>query len=516
MLTHFLIQIANGISEIFPWLGKIINKFAINKAVNVSRHRPHPWSTVHDYVSWTSLTDKLWSARHLPVKQLNSPKNDSAIVELFRRTSGEQRLCPKSTCLFPAFAQYLTDGFIRTRPPQSDQDKDARKQNTSNHDIDLSPLYGRTKKQTAALRKESKKTGKKGRLDSQLIAQEEYAPYLYKNGEIKPEYKNVLDTPLGIKKVPVENLSHLFAFGGDRANASPQMSMMNTLFLREHNRLASEIAKNYPDWDDERVFETARNTNIILFIKIVVEEYINHISPGFIFHVDPAVSWNAPWNKPNWITTEFSLLYRWHPLIPDTMTWGNSSHLIANTISNNSPFIDTGLKQSFIDMSAQPAGQIGPFNTADAIIHLEKLAIDQGRLCQLASYSDYREYVSLPGPIGFSDISKNAKVVDILKKAYKKVDDIEFYVGLFAEDLEPNSPLPPLIRRFVATDAFSQALTNPLLSEHVWKKETFSDVGWDAINRTRNIRDIVSRNIKGNLTNDDFIGMTRPGWQPTW
>ena len=513
---NFLFKVANTVSKKSRWLKKKLNKLAINNSVNVARHRPHPWSTVHDYVSWTSLTDKQWSARHLPAKKLDPPKDDEAIVALFKRPTDKQRLCSKSTCLFPAFAQYLTDGFIRTRMPHSNESQAVRKQNSSNHDIDLSALYGRTKAQTDSLRLFSEETAKKGKLKSQWIDEEEYAPFLFENGTIKEEFK-ILDKPLMLDKFKdqPEVTSRIFAFGGDRANAAPQTAMMNTLFLREHNRLAGEMEKSNPTWDNERVFETARNTNVVLFIKVVVEEYINHISPGFRFHVDPAVAWDAPWNKPNWITTEFSLLYRWHPLIPDLMKWGDTNYNAAKTIMNNRLFLDTGLKQSFIDMSTQASGQIGPFNTAAALLPLEEMAVQQGRLCQLASYSDYRAYVKLDRPKDFSDVSKNAKVVKCLKKAYTKVEDIEFYVGLFSESVEGNSPLPELIRKMVAVDAFSQALTNPLLSEHVWKKETFSATGWSAIQQTNNVRDIVKRNTKGGLNADDFIGMTRKGWKPS-
>src|SRR5437762_2153153 len=52
----------------WDWLGGKINALAINSTVNVCRHRPHPWSTAHDYVSWTSLSDRRWSARHLPAE----------------------------------------------------------------------------------------------------------------------------------------------------------------------------------------------------------------------------------------------------------------------------------------------------------------------------------------------------------------------------------------------------------------------------------------------------------------
>ena len=499
----------------WPWLGRKINKIAINISVNVCRHRPHPWSTVHDYVSWTSLTDQVWSARHLPARDLAPPKIDN-VEEFFRRKT--QRLSPTSTCLFPAFAQYLTDGFIRTRMPgEGEPDDPFRKQTTSNHQIDQSPLYGRTSEQTTALRLLSEKSSEKGRLKSQDIDGEEYAQFLYNGHEIRPEFK-ILDRPLMPKAFEnrPEILSSLFAVGGDRVNASPQVAMMNTLFLREHNRLASTIESVNPQWDDERVFQTARNISIVLFIKIVVEEYINHISPvapAIKFVVDPSVAWNAPWNKPNWMTTEFSLLYRWHSLIPDKMEWGDKEYAVGETIMNNNPLLAGGLERALVDMSAQRTGEIGAFNTADSLLDFEKRAIGQGRLCQLASYSDYREYVSLPRPKRFSDVSVNAKVLAFLENAYESVDDIEFYVGLFAEDIDNNSPLPSLLGKMVAVDAFSQALTNPLLSEHVWKEETFTKAGWQVINETKSLRDILHRNVEGGLSSDVFIGMTQPDWK---
>lgn len=513
----------------WKWLSLKANKIAINSSVNVCRHRPHPWSTVHDYVSWTSLTDKTWSARHRPAKRLNPPKNDN-LEDFFKQKNqpsgqendvlGDQRMSKKSTCLFPAFAQYLTDGFIRTKMPDKEHpDEAVRKQNTSNHEIDLSPLYGRTPEQTAALRQFNEDTGKKGKLKFQMIGEEEYAHFLYEGNVIKPEFE-ILDSPLmseKFKEFP-HIISKLFAFGGDRANASPQVAMMNTLFLREHNRLAGVIEAANPGWNDERVFQVARNITIVLFIKLVVEEYINHISPlSHIFKLvaDPSVAWNAPWNKPNWITTEFSLLYRWHSLIPDEMKWGGGkSHPAAATIMNNNLLLDVGLKKAFAEMSAQATGEIGAFNTTTSLLGMEKKAIEQGRLVQLASYNEYREYVKLDKRKNFSEVSSNPKVVEFLQNAYHSVDDIEFYIGLFAEDLEKNSPLPELLNTMVAVDAFSQALTNPLLSEHVWNEGTFTKEGWQVIKNTKSLRDILHRNVKGGLEKDVFIGMTLSDWKP--
>lgn len=506
-----------SIVEAIPFAAKLANRWAINRVVNRARPRPHPLSTERDYVWWGGLTDRRWSGRHLPPRPRRNAPDPEALAALFRRKDGAQRMCPKSTCLFPAFAQYLTDGFIRTESedllPEGENPEHRLKRNTSNHEIDLSPLYGRTKAQTLALRLRSDEKGRKGRLASQMINGEEYAPFLYKDGKVDPQFK-VLDPPLGQSKLTDDLRAKIFAFGGDRANSVPQVAMLNTLFLREHNRLAAEIEAEHPDWDDDRIFETARNTVIVMFIKLVVEDYINHISPlPFSLRADPTVAWDAPWNKPNWITTEFSLLYRWHALIPDTLKWGGAELPVHSTFMNNALLIDNGMLEAFKGISDTQAAELGPQNTAAPLLQIEIDSIKQDRICELASFSDYCVYMGQLRPANFEAISSDPGVVGMLRGFYEGPRDVDFHVGLFCEDRVPNSPLPSLVLKFVALDAFSQALTNPLLSRHVFKPETFSDPGWRAINRTETLRQVLDRNVDGGA-GDAFIGMTRREWRP--
>ncbi len=524
--------------EKVPPVDAFINRVVINRIVTQVRNRPHPFSTRSDYTSWASLTDTEWSARHLGVSPLDQdslpPWED--LRALFERTSDTQRMCPKSTCLFPSFAQYLTDGFIRTQTDDSVEDR--LKKNTSNHNIDLCPLYGRTEEQTQALRVQDPAPEDRGKLKYQMLEDGEFAPFLFAGDAIKAEFA-VLDKPLGLEdldaaiaKAEAEDKpkvaekvrakrGRLFAFGGDRANSVPQTAMINTLLLREHNRLASEMGTRYADWDDDRLFETARNIVIVQFIKIVVEDYINHIAPThFRLKADPKAAWKADWNRPNWITTEFSLLYRWHALIPDQIRWGETTHKTdPSYFMEMKPLLDGGLGQAFEDMSAQATGELGPRNTTKFLMHVEKASVAQGRFCRLRPFADYLEYLQRLPIETMSDISSDREVARILEETYGDVARVDFFVGIFCEDRVKNAPLPRTVLSFVALDAFSQALTNPLLSEHVFKPPqdpeaehpTFSRYGWEQIAACGSMRDLVVRNIPA-PAELGFVGMTQPGW----
>jgi prostaglandin-endoperoxide synthase 2 len=44
-------------------------------------------------------------------------------------------------------------------------------------------------------------------------------------------------------------------------------------------------------------------------------------------------------------------------------------------------------------------------------------------------------------------------------------------------------------------DAFSQALTNPLLAYNLYTKETFSPLGWKTLHETNRLGEILQRNL---------------------
>ena len=496
-----------GVTNRHRPLRRMLNRVIVNSAIGFTRRRPHPFSTMFDYTSLDTLRDRTWFARHLPaVKSTPLQPDSDRVVDLFRRKHGE-RLSDKSTMLFASFAQWFTDGFLLS-------DMEDRRRTHSNHELDLSQLYGLTRDVTLALRQCSEQPGERGRLKSQRRADGEYPPFLYgEDGQKQPEFE-ALPEPLGLSQDwPLEKKRTIFAFGGERTNSTPQTAMINVLMLREHNRICAELERHYPSWDDERVFQTARNIVVVIQLRIVIEEYINHISP---YHhdllLDPEVAWKAPWNRPIWFAVEFNMLYRWHSLIPNVIQWRGQDYPASDWRHDNGPLLAVGLGAAFDASSRQQAGEIHLLNTPDFLLRTEKLAIEQGRRNELASYNDYREAMGYPRVTRFEQISSDESIVRGLRDLYGHVDKIEFYVGLFAEDPRPNAAVPALLGRMVALDAFSQALVNPLVSEHVFNAQTFSEQGLRIIEQSGRLADLVARNV--GQSGQFAVYMTQPNVEP--
>lgn len=49
-----------------------------------------------------------------------------------------------------------------------------------------------------------------------------------------------------------------FALGHKDFGLLPGLFMYATIWMREHNRLCDVLATEHPEWDDERLFQTAK------------------------------------------------------------------------------------------------------------------------------------------------------------------------------------------------------------------------------------------------------------------
>jgi len=510
------VGVATDILRRLPFGPKLVTAGFVSLLANATEPRPRPLTLVGDYTSWISLTDRSFTGRHLPpAPEGQQLPTEAQVLELFRRPPGKETPSVDTTVMFMLFAQWFTDSFLRT------ERSDWRK-NTSTQEIDFCQIYGISEGRTRMLRSMAG-----GRLKSQQIAGQEYPPFLFERSPsgvpaVKPEFKGLHDEDflldVLLAGVAEEQKDVFFAVGLEHGNSTVGSTALDVLMLREHNRIAGILAEEYeagrerPAWKhpmssedlDERIFQTTRMIMTVLLLKLVVEEYIRHIAPHDPpLVVIPGMAADKRWNKSSWIAVEFNLLYRWHMLVPDTVTTEDGV-VDARTFlrDNNQLVIDKGIEWLLATCSRSRAARIGLFNTPAFLTDrwspehpaVEERSIALMRFARLASYNDYRERFGMERMTSFADLSSDPVVQQRLAELYGDIDDLEWYVGIWAEDHPADQIMGELLTAMVGYDAFTQALTNPLLAPQVFTEDTFTRAGLRIIKKTKGLQQIVARN----------------------
>lgn len=518
----------------FSFLRKLISKYTTINTCNLTAARPRPFglwspvpderdtplavlydhqSPVGDYTSWPMLVDKRFSARHIkPVSQqyiddlpeAEHYKNiirktpDDKVTELFKRPEDGKIILGRSSTLFVFFAQWFTDSIMRFDP-------DDRRKTTSTHNIDLCQIYGLDEQTATILR-----SHESGRLRCQEIPDpndptvvETFPDLLMTKDGKKPKeiYKDLPYVKCKktfkriIKNWDKERLKKLYATGLERGNISVGYVAISTIFLREHNRICCKLLDDHPDWTDERLFQTARMINIVLLMKLIVEDYVNHIGGDTILIFDPSFAEKQKWYRAPWISVEFDLLYRWHSIVPHEIKVGEQKYLASQYLRNNDLLETAGLSTIIDAVSRESAGELLLKNTPSFLWWAEYNMIRMGRDFRIASFNDYRERFKLPPLKSFAELTDDAQLNQEISELYEdNIDKLEFTVGLYAEKHYGKAIFGDLMGRMIGYDALTQIYTNPLLAKEIYTEETFSSYGLKLIKDTKNVQDLVDRN----------------------
>jgi prostaglandin-endoperoxide synthase 2 len=127
---------------------------------------------------------------------------------------------------------------------------------------------------------------------------------------------------------------------------------------------------------------------------------------------------------------------------------------------------------------------------------VEEVTVTLMRKARLRSFNDYREAYGLRRLTSFEELTANPEVQERLESLYGDIDNLEWYVGIFAEDYPDYMMMGELMTYMVANDAFTQALTNPLLARNVFNEDTFTTSGMKVIKNTRSLEQLVARNAR--------------------
>jgi peroxidase len=262
-----------------------------------------------------------------------------------------------------------------------------------------------------------------------------------------PRTPTVLPTPL----FP----STLFVCGDffPRCNETPGLTMMHTLFVREHNRKVAEYAAQNPNLNDEQLFQLGRRWVMSLMQSIVVNEFIPTLTGE---NVSPYDGYK-PWVNGR-LAMEFTAsLYRLgHTLLPrELQRYGSPGghNPLPSLDLGESLFQSPALFQTSADVDAlmrgftrQPHEKLdcivtdGVRNTlvvdepgtAGVLFDLPAINIERGRELGLPTYNQARVGFGLPPATHFSD-TFDAKAVGRLSSIYTSTNQIDLFAGGICE-----------------------------------------------------------------------------------
>jgi hypothetical protein len=276
----------------------------------------------------------------------------------------------------------------------------------------------------------------------------------FTGGTLKTSAGNLL--PFNTPGLANANDAHIFSddqlfLAGDvRANENSELTSLQTLFVREHNRLAGIIAKQHPKWSDEQIYQQARRLVIGEIQNITYGEFL----PALLGkNALPRYAGYNPKVNPG-ISNEFSTAaFRLgHSMLTDDVEFINNDGtdardemalsqvffnpsvveetgvdpILKYLASSNSEEIDTEVVDSVRNFLFGPPGAGG--------LDLASLNIQRGRDHGLADYNSTRAALGLPRVTSFSQITSDAKLASRLAQLYGTVDNVDLWVGGLAED----------------------------------------------------------------------------------
>jgi hypothetical protein len=298
--------------------------------------------------------------------------------------------------------------------------------------------------------------------------------------------------------------NQLFLVGDVRGNENPELTAVQFLFVREHNRLAAEIAIQNPKWTDEQVYQAARKIVIAELQVITYKEFLpallgdSALTPykGYKPNINPGIANEFSTgafrightlinndiefldNDGNPMRDELPLLEAFfNPT--ELKKWGPDP-VLKYLASDNAQEVDLKLIDDLRNFLFGPPGAGG--------LDLASLNIQRGRDHGLADYNATRKSYGLAPVTSFAQITSDTDVQQKLQQLYGSVNNIDLWVGGLAEDHVAGSSVGSLFRAIIA-----KQFENLRDGDRFWYERTFSGTALQNLENTR-LKDVIERN----------------------
>lgn len=249
-------------------------------------------------------------------------------------------------------------------------------------------------------------------------------------------------------------VSDFFLAGDVRSNENIGLTSMQTLFVREHNRIAEDLAatefagQDLSDPEvDELIYQRARQQVIGLIQNITYNEFL----PSTLgFNAIPTYSGYDPTVDPT-ISNEFAAaVYRiGHTTLANELLIGADGDSVALADAFFQPHIvlEQGIDGILEGLTLQQMQEADNF-IVDGVrnflddgpgFDLAAINIQRGRDHGLPDFNTMRESIGLDPIEDFSELTSNKELADLFEDIYGSPDDADPWIALISEDHVPGT-----------------------------------------------------------------------------
>jgi peroxidase len=319
--------------------------------------------------------------------------------------------------------------------------------------------------------------------------------------------------------LPIDPQSGMFLAGDVRAQENPDLTALQTLFVREHNYQVDQLHKEHPNWSGDQLYEMAKAITTAEMVNITYSEFLPHllgkdaIQP---YHgYDPTVDAR--------ISEEFEgAAYRFgHSIVSDEISaisnigaFTSEQTLAESFFEDPATFSATGADGLLRHLSGDLANPLDT-HLVDGLrnllvdppdgVDLAAINIQRGHDLGLGTLNQTREALGLTPYTSFDQISSDPATAAALEEAYGSVDAIDLWTGGLAEDHVAGSVIGPTFGRIIG-DQFT-ALRDG--DQYYFENQNFDQQTLNEIKGTT-LSDLILRDTDTTAMQDDaFVATER-------
>ncbi|OMO97225.1 hypothetical protein CCACVL1_04623 [Corchorus capsularis] len=297
---------------------------------------------------------------------------------------------------------------------------------------------------------------------------------------------------------------------GDVRNCWAGFSLLQALFVKEHNAVCDMLKEHYPDLDDEKLFRYARLVTSAVIAKIHTIDWTVEL-----LKTDTLLAGMR-------LTEEFSSVYKMHSLLPDNFILrdikSTNSEYECPPIAEEVPMMELagkqgerrlskiGMEQMLVSMGHQACGAVTLWNypswmrnlvphdiNGEEVPHpidMAALEIYRDRERGVARYNEFRRNLLMIPISKWEDLTDDYEVIEALSEVYgEDVEKLDLLVGLHAEKKIKGFTISETAF-FIFLLIASRRLEADRFFTTNFNSQTYTEKGLEWVNKTESLKDV--------------------------